>query len=139
MPLPNVVAPVTDAAVGRHVFVSYARADLQAAKLFMDKLYALAASDKRLRLSKERIFFDQDRLKAGDEFGPVIESQLLLADVFLLLVSDKSLTSPYCLNKELAIAVAQGARIVPVLLAAPPGPRRRAWGRHRQRAAARTP
>ena len=120
MPLPQIVAATTPSAGGRRVFVSYSHLDADLAEAFMRALRVLAGNMPELCLAPERIFYDRAHLKAGDDWNDVIKSQLLLADVFLLLVSNHSLDSRYCLQEELHGAAVLGIPIVPVLLSTVP-------------------
>jgi len=116
MPLPDVPPPTTAGSIGRHVFVSYSHKDAALVEPFMSALYALAGNAPELGLARERIFFDSERIRAGDDWDATIESHLLRADVFLLLVSNQCLTSQYCVTKELSGAARRGIPVVPVLL-----------------------
>ena len=107
----------------RRLFVSYSHRDGPMAGdgdlpgAVVRALQALAADQPGLGLSPERIFFDRERLLAGDDWNDSILSEIQRADVFLLLVSFNSLTSHFCIRKELAAAVRLGIPvIVPVLL-----------------------
>lgn len=120
MPLPQIVAPASTGAVGRHVFVSYSHLDAELAEPFMRTLYALAGNLPELGLAPERIFYDRAKLKAGDDWDDSIKSHLQRADIFLFLVSSNSLTSRYCLKEELTGAASLGIAIVPVLLSPTP-------------------
>jgi hypothetical protein len=127
MPTPQLIAAAPTAAGAsdgtRRVFVSYSHrdgpmagdGDLPAA--VVRALNALADDQPELGLSPERIFFDRDSLMAGDGWNDRIFSEIQRTDVFLLLVSFNSLTSPFCIKQELAAAVSLGVQvIVPVLL-----------------------
>jgi hypothetical protein len=83
---------------------------------FIKALYALAGNAPALGLAEARIFYDQDRLQAGELWDDTIRSQLARADVFVLLVSNQSMTSRYCMAEELATAARSGTLVVPVLL-----------------------
>jgi|KBSMisStaDraftv2_1062788.scaffolds.fasta_scaffold979178_1 hypothetical protein len=93
MALPQIVPPTTAGTGGRHVFVSYSHLDGDLAGRFMRSLWALAGNQPELRLAPERMFYDRDKLKAGDDWNESIQSHLRRADLFLLLVSTNSLTS----------------------------------------------
>ncbi len=118
--MPQIVAPACASQMGRHVFVSYSHLDAELAEPFMRTMYALAGNLPELGLARERIFYDRAMLKAGDDWDDSIKSHLQRADLFLLLVSSRSLTSRYCLAEELAGAARLGIPIVPVLLSATP-------------------
>jgi len=109
----------------RRLFVSYSHRDGPMAGdgdlpgAVVRALHALAADQPELGLAPERIFFDRERLLAGDDWNDSIFSEIQRTDVFLLLVSFNSLTSVFCIRKELAEAVRLGIPvIVPVLLSA---------------------
>lgn len=109
----------------RRVFVSYSHRDGPMANdgdlpgAVVRALRALANDRPELGLAAERIFFDRERLMAGDDWNDGIFSELQRSDVFLLLVSFNSLDSHFCIKKELAEAVRIGIPvIVPVLLSA---------------------
>jgi hypothetical protein len=120
MALPQIVPPTTAGTGGRHVFVSYSHLDGELAGRFMRSLWALAGNQPELRLAPERMFYDRDKLKAGDDWDESIQSHLRRADLFLLLVSMNSLTSAYCLTRELEEAARLGIAFIPVLLTPTP-------------------
>ena len=120
MALPQIVAPTTAGTGGRHVFVSYSHLDGRLAGLFMRSLWALARNRPELGLAPERMFYDRDKLKAGDDWDESIQSSLRRSDLFLLLVSINSVNSPYCLTRELAEAASQKIPFIPVLLSHTP-------------------
>lgn len=62
------------------------------------------------------VFFDAERLKKETEWEPAIENALAQCDLFVFLVSVHSLSSKYCMQKELSAAVKRGIPIVPVVL-----------------------
>jgi hypothetical protein len=110
MALPQIVPPTTAGTGGRHVFISYSHVDGELAGRFMRSLWALAGNQPELRLAPERMFYDRDKLKAGDDWDGSIQSHLRRADLFPLLVSMNSLTSAYCLTRELEEAARLGQR-----------------------------
>jgi hypothetical protein len=106
----------------RRVFVSYAHRDGPMAQDgdLPEAVYAalvmLAEGERDLGLARERIFFDRSGLSGGEDWAHRIKSEILQADLFLLLVSINALNSDYCMNKELPLAAAAGIPIIPVLL-----------------------
>lgn len=62
------------------------------------------------------VFFDAERLKKETEWEPAIENALAQCELFVFLVSVHSLSSKYCMRKELSAAVKRGVPIVPVVL-----------------------
>ena len=105
------------------VFISYSHLDATALaagdlpQRFHAELLQLARNWPEFGISEDSIFFDRRGLLPGDEWGAVIEAALARCDVFIFLASSQSLTSRFCVERELASALALGKRIVPVLLA----------------------
>lgn len=105
------------------VFISYSHLDASALKVgdlphrLHAELLQLAGNHESLGLSEGSIFFDRGDLLPGDEWGPKIEAALARCDVFLFLASPSALASRFCVERELAVAVAAGKRVVPVILA----------------------
>lgn len=116
MPIPKVNAAPDPGLLGRYVFISYSHKDYDAAAAFFKELCALALNKESLGLRKDRIFFDQEKLKAGDRWSDSIETSLRRSDLFFFLVSPDSTLSEFCIDKELAIAAALQITIIPVLL-----------------------
>ncbi|MBL8343653.1 MAG: toll/interleukin-1 receptor domain-containing protein [Rubrivivax sp.] len=106
----------------RRVFISYAHADGPKAddgdlpRAVYEAVCMLADNRPELGLARERIFFDRTGLLAGDAWEDKIRSEIQHADVFLLLMSIRTMNSSFCMDKELQWAAASGAAIVPVLM-----------------------
>lgn len=120
MPMVQAVlaAPVV-AAMQRHVFISYSHRDGAEADLpsrFMQELVLLVRGKPELGLDESRIFFDRRALLPGDDWDDSIQLALERAHLFVFLVSSQSLTSKYCISRELAVAAGRGIPIIPVLL-----------------------
>lgn len=88
-----------------HIFISYSRKDLAAARRIVDAL-------------KERdldTWFDWDSIPKGEDWEKEIYRGIEEADAFLFLISPDSVQSEMC-NKEIAYAIANEKRILPVVL-----------------------
>jgi len=114
MPLPNPVTAINPSSGTRRLFVSYSHKDGDLPGEVLKELHLMAA-DSDLCLARDDIFFDSG-MKAGELWNDSIRSAILHADYFLLLISRNSLTSTYCIERELAVAVEQGIPVIPVLL-----------------------
>lgn len=77
----------------------------------------MARNHDDLGLAPERIFFDRSHLLPGEQWDLTIQSMLEQCHVMLFLASPSALASRYCVERELAFAVAAGKWVVPVLLA----------------------
>ncbi len=97
------------------VFVSYSHADSHVAARFRD-YFGVFLQGYHLD-AKEVVYFDQDRLLAGDEYEPILEEAIRGADLFIFLVSVDSLKKErYCMRVEVPLAAQYGIPIVPVIL-----------------------
>ncbi len=73
-------------------------------------------SARVLNLDEGHIFFDRNRILAGEEWGPALEEGLARATLFVFLVSFDSLASGCCMQKELATAAQRAIPIVPIIV-----------------------
>jgi hypothetical protein len=108
------------------VFISYRRDDAAG--------YARAIGDELARqFGAERVFIDVDDIHAGQPFSEVIERQIGASQVLLVLIGRRWLGeqaggSPRIgeagdfVRREVAAGLAQGARVIPVLLDGAPMP-----------------
>jgi hypothetical protein len=94
-------------------FVSYSHAD---AKLKAELLKHLAPLD-RLKLVSH---WDDGEIKPGDQWEKAISDKLSSAKLILLLISSDFISSNYCYEKELTVALkrdkAKTARVLPIIL-----------------------
>lgn len=108
------------------VFISYSHEDevLKDSKVkkdagypraFLSRLYAAIAAHDDL-LTKDEIFFDDDRLAAEPAWRPAINTALDECSLLIFLVSPHSLLSEFCMMKELARAFQRGVDVITVLL-----------------------
>jgi hypothetical protein len=88
------------------VFISYGRKD----RRHLDDLKDHAADLVR---GKRVEFFDDTRIEGGDEWSPVLEGWLNNAEIFMILVTRKSMSSKFCMRK-LDVAMSRGLVIIPV-------------------------
>jgi formylglycine-generating enzyme required for sulfatase activity len=88
-----------------HIFISYARKDLELAK----PIVAVLAKDNL------DIWIDWEDIPKGEEFIREIYKGIEGADAFLFLVSPDSAQSEWC-NKEIAHAAKNNKRILPIVL-----------------------
>jgi hypothetical protein len=99
---------------GRAVFISYAHADRADVLPFIERLQPLI---ERERLD---LFFDAERLKAGDVWGDKLQAALQRCELFVLLATPACLASEFCIQRELLVALDRQrrglCRIVPVVL-----------------------
>lgn len=79
----------------KSVFISYSREDIAYARKLYSQLIEFRSLD-----DQHKVFFDESRLKPGDEWQERIEQALNEADVFVLLISDHFLNSGYCMRIE---------------------------------------
>jgi TIR domain len=80
------------------VFISYTRADFAYAERLWKHLQAFRAGGGD-------VFFDRERLNAGDVWSEQIDSALQRADLFVLLVSADFIGSDFCMNTEVMTAL----------------------------------
>jgi tetratricopeptide (TPR) repeat protein len=99
------------------VFISYAHADNQPPKHWLDRF--LVHLRPLVRQGDLAVWSDQ-QLKVGDEWNPEIQRQLGAAKVAVLLVSPAFLASEFIANSELPVLLRRaredGLKILPVLL-----------------------
>ncbi|MBE0670822.1 MAG: TIR domain-containing protein [Anaerolineales bacterium] len=88
-----------------HIFISYSRKDLAIAEKIIN---ALAKDDLEP-------WIDWKSIPKGETFEREIQQGIEKAEIFLLLVSPDSVQSDWC-NKEIAHAVKNGKRILPVVI-----------------------
>ena len=88
-----------------HIFISYSRKDLRFAQRIVD---ALAANELDT-------WIDWKSIPKGEDWEQEIYRGIEEADAFLFLLSPDSVTSEMC-NKEIAHAVANGKRILPIVI-----------------------
>jgi len=88
-----------------HIFISYSRKDLDFAQKIVD---ALAANELDT-------WIDWKSIPKGEDWEQEIYRGIEGADAFLFLVSPDSVVSEMC-NKEIAHAVANGKRILPIVI-----------------------
>ena len=108
------------------VFISYSHEDemLKDSKVwrgagypraFLSRLYAAIAAHDDL-LTKDEIFFDDERLAAEPAWRPAIETALDECGLLIFLVSPHSVVSDFCMTKEVARAMERGINVITVLL-----------------------
>lgn len=88
-----------------HIFISYSRKDINFAQKIVD---ALAANNLDT-------WIDWKSIPKGEDWEQEIYRGIEEADVFLFLISPDSVTSQMC-NKEIACAVKNGKRILPIFI-----------------------
>lgn len=88
-----------------HIFVSYSRKDLDIAEKVVNAL------------TKDNLepWIDWKSIPKGETFEIEIQRGIEEADIFLFLVSPNSVQSDWC-NKEIAHAVKNGKRILPIVI-----------------------
>lgn len=121
MTLPTLTAQPTNESVkpkdeNFRVFVSYSHNDSDEAKQFMAYFKLQLEGLPELAISPEQVFFDRNKLLAGDEWDESIQCALEQAEYFIFLVSVNSLNSTYCCSRELAVAALKSLRIIQVIL-----------------------
>src|SRR5512139_3922133 len=89
-----------------HIFVSYSRRDLDTAQKIID---ALAQNQLDT-------WIDWKSIPKGEDWEQEIYRGIEEADAFLFLISPDSVTSEMC-SKEIAHAVKNGKRILPIFIA----------------------
>src|SRR6476659_8661276 len=98
------------------VFVSYSHKDMEDAKEFIKFFGLKLRGTPKLRITMEQVFFDRNKLLAGDEWDESIQRALEEAQYFVFLVSADSLYSSYCYSRELKIAAARALPILQIVL-----------------------
>lgn len=86
------------------------------AQAFMENLRLLLRGMDELRISEGQVFFDRNKLRAGDDWDETIQCALEEADYFIFLVSTHSLNSNYCYSRELETAARRSLPIIQVVL-----------------------
>ncbi|HEY7641126.1 MAG TPA: toll/interleukin-1 receptor domain-containing protein [Steroidobacteraceae bacterium] len=118
MPLPT-LQPGTDTAAAQpkacRIFVSYSHKDKNDALTFM-KYLRLKLKALQLGIEPEQVYVERQKLLAGDEWDAGIQLALDEAEYFVFLVSVDSLSSEYCVKRELAFAVQRGIPVLPIIL-----------------------
>ena len=79
---------------GRRVFISYSRDDTAHAKALYGQLATLRNEHGG------DVFWDQERIDAGEKWAEVLHDGIEQADVFVLLISASFLNSPFCRTQE---------------------------------------
>ena len=106
--------PPAGAPASRLVFLSYAHADRAELLPFIQQMQPLI---ERQGLD---LFFDADRLQAGDVWSDKLQAALQRCELFLLFASPASLASAFCIQRELLAAIDRQrrglCRVVPVVL-----------------------
>lgn len=119
MPLPIPQPKPASSSAVKHrynVFVSYSHKNSVEAKQFVEVFKSAISVSPDLNIAPEQIFFDRERLLAGDQWGELIQQAMDEAKYFVILLSKESISSEYCLFRELATAAARGLPIIQVLL-----------------------
>jgi len=88
--------------VKRCVFISYSHDDAVHAQ----KLYDHLAEFRALH-SRESVFFDRERINAGERWSEAINQAIREADLFVLLISSNFLKSDYCVEMEAGPALSR--------------------------------
>src|SRR5512137_2322213 len=88
-----------------HIFISYSRRDLDSAGKIVQALAANALDT----------WINWKSIPKGEDWEQEIYRGIEEADAFLFLISPDSVTSAMC-NKEIAHAVKNGKRILPIVL-----------------------
>lgn len=96
------------------VFISYAHADRAELLPFVEQLQPLVEREQL------NLFFDAERLQAGDVWDDKLQAALQSCELFLLFASPASLASAFCIQRELLVAIDRQrrgqCRVVPVVL-----------------------
>lgn len=119
MPLPIIQqSPKMQVSNGRRckIFVSYSHKNMEEAKQFFQFLSLKLKGMEELEIDPEHIFFDRNKLLAGDDWDDSIQCAIEEAQCFILLVSVDSLSSKYCCSQELKVAAGRLIPIIPILL-----------------------
>jgi hypothetical protein len=98
------------------VFVSYSHKNSIEAKQFVEMFKSVVSVSQDSGIAPYQIFFDREKLLAGDQWAEFIHQAMEEAQYFVILLSPESITSEYCLTRELATAAARGLPIIQVLL-----------------------
>lgn len=111
-------SPETKASSGKRckIFVSYSHKNSEDAKQFVQFLSLKLKGVEELEIDPEHIFFDRNKLLAGDDWDDSIQCAIEEAQCFVLLVSVDSLSSKYCCSRELKVAAGRLLPIIPILL-----------------------
>lgn len=119
MPLPQISRLPTPAqtAAPKLLFVSYSHADMaEYGATFIKYLTLKIRGQPELGYAESDIFFDQNKLKAGQFWDETIQTALEQAGALIFLVSHNSLFSKYCMDREVGTAVQRGIPVIPVIL-----------------------
>jgi TIR domain len=119
MPLPILQRTAEESApegANCRVFVSFSHKDMKLAERFITFLSVKVRTLPQLLIREQQIFFDRQRLRAGDEWDEAIQQALEEAHYFVFLISIDSLSSRFCLSRELKIAASRRIPIFPILL-----------------------
>lgn len=117
LPIPQPKPGSSSAVKHRYkVFVSYSHKNSTEAKQFMEVFKSLVSVSQDLGIAPDQIFFDREKLLAGDQWAEFIHQAMEDAQYFVILLSPESIASEYCLTRELATAAARGLPIIQVLL-----------------------
>ena len=99
--------------IKRKIFISYSRDDSVHARMLYGHL-------KEFRDLHGDVFFDQERIRAGERWSDVIEENVNSADLFILLISPNFLNSKFCFEEEARYALQrylnQQAKVFTVLI-----------------------
>jgi len=129
MPQPNVVAnPIPpglssglsgvlgSSARRRNIFISYSHDDFGHAVELLDALKNALATRPDLPFRASDIYFDDDRMSAGDRWVQDIHTHLHRSALLVALVSTPYLRSEYCIPYEVDVARSLGMGVIPVIL-----------------------
>jgi hypothetical protein len=97
------------------IFVSYSHKDKKDALSFMT-YFRLKLTELQLGIQPEQVYVERQKLLAGDQWDEGIQRALEEAEYFVFLVSADSLSSEYCVRRELAFAVLRGVPVLPIVL-----------------------
>lgn len=119
MPLPQVThqPPSSRSAARKLLFVSYSHADMaEYGADFIKYLTLKVRGQPDLGYEEADIFFDKNRLKAGEFWDEKLQTALEQAGALIFLVSPNSLFSKYCMEREVGTAIQRGIPVIPVVL-----------------------
>lgn len=117
LPIPQPKPAANSATQPRYkVFVSYSHKNSAEARQFIEVLKSAVSASPELEISPDQVFFDREKLLAGDQWAEFIHQAMEEAQYFVILLSPESIASEYCLSRELGTAVAKGLPIIQVLL-----------------------
>lgn len=88
------------------IFISYSRADRQFVDAFIPLIRKVYGNDS--------LWFDED-IHGGANWWQMILNEIAICDLFIYLISDEALESPYC-QSELREAVRLNKQILPVIV-----------------------